>query len=46
MRNEHGSEKGDLQTKIDQTRLNHQEALDQLTQKRIEFERDKALRSQ
>ena len=45
MRKETTSEKGDLQEKVEQMRAKHQEALDELTQRRIEFERDKALKS-
>ena len=45
-RKESSTEKSDLQEKIEQMRTKHQEALDELTQRRIEFERDKALKSQ
>jgi hypothetical protein len=45
MRKEQSSEKGDLQEKIETVRAKHQETLDELTQRKIEFERDKALKS-
>lgn len=40
------SEKNDLGLKIEQIRSKHQESLDDLTQRKIEFERDKALKAQ
>lgn len=46
MRKENSSEKTDMSDKIEQMRLKHQETLDELTQKKIEFERDKALKTQ
>lgn len=46
LRKEQNSEKGELQEKIEQLRAKHQETLDELTQRKIEFERDKALKSQ
>lgn len=45
-RNEMSAEKSELQVKIEAMRVKHSEALDELTQKKIEFERDKALKSQ
>lgn len=44
MRTEQTSEKSDLGDKIEQMRQKHQEALDELTQRKIEFEREKALK--
>jgi hypothetical protein len=35
-----------MNEKIEAMRLKHSETLDELTQKKIEFERDKALKSQ
>lgn len=46
MRKEGSVEKNDFSDKIEQMRAKHQEALDELTQRKIEFERDKALKSQ
>jgi hypothetical protein len=46
IRKENSSEKTDLSDKIEQMRQKHQEALDELTQRKIEFERDKALKGQ
>lgn len=40
------SEKSDLSEKIEQVRVKHQEVLDDLTQRKIEYERDKALKTQ
>ena len=45
-RNELTSEKSEMQEKIEVMRVKHSETLDELTQKKIEFERDKALKSQ
>ena len=45
-RNELSSEKSEKQEKIEVMRVKHSETLDELTQKKIEFERDKALKSQ
>lgn len=45
MRKEVSIEKGDLSDKIELMRSKHQETLDELTQRKIEFERDKALKS-
>lgn len=44
LRNESLSERGDLADKVEGIRAKHQEALDELTQRRIEFERDRALK--
>ena len=46
LRHEQSSEKGELHEKIEALRAKHQETLDELTQRKIEFERDKALKSQ
>lgn len=46
MRTELNSEKGDLTEKIELMRAKHQETLDELTQRKIEFEREKALKGQ
>jgi hypothetical protein len=45
-RDEGAQEKTDMNDKIEQLRLKHSETLDELTQKKIEFERDKALKAQ
>ena len=45
MRNELAQEKSELNDKIEALRVKHSETLDDLTQKKIEFERDKALKS-
>ena len=45
-RDEGTQEKNDMNDKIEQLRLKHSETLDELTQKKIEFERDKALKAQ
>jgi hypothetical protein len=44
IRKENSSEKTDLADKVEHMRQKHQEALDELTQRKIEFERDKALK--
>jgi hypothetical protein len=46
MRKENSSEKTDLSDKIELMRMKQQETLDELTQRKIEFEREKALKSQ
>lgn len=46
IRNELSAEKGEMQEKIETIRLKLSETLDELTQKKIEFERDKALKTQ
>ena len=46
IRNEISSEKGELNDKLDQLRVKQQETLDELSQKKIEFERDRALKTQ
>lgn len=46
MRKEVNVEKNDLSDKIEQMRAKHQETLDELTQRKIEFEREKALKGQ
>lgn len=46
MRNELQGDKSDLNIKLEGMRVKHQEALDELTQRKIDFERDKALKSQ
>jgi hypothetical protein len=46
MRKETNTEKSDLGDKFEQMRLKQQETLDELTQRKIEFEREKALKSQ
>jgi len=45
-REEGSQEKNEMNEKIETMRLKHSETLDELTQKKIEFERDKALKSQ
>ena len=45
-REEGSQEKKEMNDKIEGMRLKHSETLDELTQKKIEFERDKALKSQ
>jgi chromosome segregation ATPase len=45
-REEGSQEKNEMNDKIEAMRLKHSETLDELTQKKIEFERDKALKSQ
>lgn len=45
-RTEAAAEKQELNDKVESLRQRHGETLDELTQKRIEFERDKALKSQ
>ena len=45
-REEGRQEKNEMNDKIEAMRLKHSETLDELTQKKIEFERDKALKSQ
>ena len=44
MRMETSTEKNDLSDKIEIMRATHQETLDELTQRKIEFEREKALK--
>ena len=46
MRSEQNTEKSDLSDKIEVMRSKHQETLDDLTQRKIEFEREKALKGQ
>ena len=46
VRSELASEKGEMNERIEAIRIKHSETLDELTQKKIEFERDKALKSQ
>lgn len=46
MRKEGQVEKSDMNEKLEQIRQKNQETLDELTQRKIEFERDKALKSQ
>ena len=43
---ETSTEKNDLSEKIEIMRAKHQETLDELTQRKIEFEREKALKGQ
>ena len=45
-RQENQGEKSDLNDKIEKMRGKQQETLDELTQRKIEFERDKALKTQ
>lgn len=45
-RDEGQTEKTEMNEKIEAMRVRHSETLDELTQKKIEFERDKALKSQ
>jgi hypothetical protein len=45
-REEGSHEKTEMNDKIEAMRVKHSETLDELTQKKIEFERDKALKSQ
>ena len=46
MRKDSSSEKNDLSDKIELMRVKHQELLDEVTQRKIEFERDRALKTQ
>ncbi len=46
MRSEVNSEKNELSDKIEQMRIKHQSTLDDLTQEKINFERDRALKQQ
>jgi hypothetical protein len=46
IRGELQAEKGEMQEKIETIRIKLSETLDDLTQKKIEFERDKALKTQ
>ena len=46
LRKETNGEKGELSDKIEQMRAKHQETLDELTQRKMDFEREKALKSQ
>ena len=45
-REEGSHDKSEMNDKLEAMRLKHSETLDELTQKKIEFERDKALKSQ
>ncbi len=46
MRKENQGEKSDMNDKLELLRSKQQETLDELTQRKIEFERDKALKTQ
>jgi hypothetical protein len=46
MRKDSSSEKNELSDKIEGMRVKHQELLDEVTQRKIEFERDRALKTQ